>query len=87
MNNRVIVHTNTDTEIYPKMKIIEIDNSTFNISGQKKYMNSDETGRGVIIHIKNNINRSSVEIKARTIEFIWNEIKLNDKENMIIGCI
>ena len=54
------------TEIFPKSKNFELDISTFYIKGYHKYTNQEDSGRGVIIYVKDDLNSSIVEFEKRS---------------------
>ncbi len=76
------------TEVLPKNEETKTTKDSISINGFELFTNiSDENIRGIAVYIKGNVDATEVKFTSNDAENVWCNITLNNKDNLLLGCI
>ncbi|XP_071944903.1 uncharacterized protein [Antedon mediterranea] len=77
------------TEVFPKRRSSDIDTTVLQLNGYDMFI-TDQLGRGVCIYTNKVLKATSVNFDTQVNNFnesVWCEIRLENEENILVGCI
>ena len=75
------------TEVNPKSNRYNISESEIKLEGYNLYYKHTINSRGVAIYIHNSLIATILDNDKQTKDSIWLEIKLNNSDRLIVGCV